>query len=284
LLRPPASGWHRDQDTIYAATVFAGLESPHQEEALPAFERQAGGQLSAVDAGIIAELRSGYDVRNPLLVQRLEREFLCFDTEGMFPVAFAADHANIESLILSFGANVVFADAATISPALVECLERNGCAFVTDARPGRGEQWQLVDPRLRSWTGESYPAPSSLARRFEDAMEESRAFVEHFIHERPAIAGLASPRAFLDRTVTLAAGVGLAQMAYTLWHEREPTSAVLAFERFHDLEARVQVDAERVRVRPALGRRFLDLREHGLLKDIAGVPWWDGRPIEFAEP
>jgi hypothetical protein len=37
-------------------------------------------------------------------------------------------------------------------------------------------------------------------------------------------------------------------------------------------------------VRPALGRRFLDLREHGLLKDIAGVPWWDGRPIEFAEP
>jgi hypothetical protein len=115
-------------------------------------------------------------------------------------------------------------------------------------------------------------------------VEEGRAFVERFIRERPAFAGRASGAGTLDRTVTLAAGAALAQMAYTLWHGREPTSAALAFERFHDLEARVEADAERVRVRLAMGRRFFDLREHGMLRDTTGVPWWDGRPVQFAEP
>jgi hypothetical protein len=37
-----------------------------------------------------------------------------------------------------------------------------------------------------------------------------------------------------------------------------------------------------VRVHLPLGRRYLDLHEHGLLDDVPDVPWFDGRVLQFS--
>ena len=87
--------------------------------------------------------------------------------------------------------------------------------------------------------------------------------------------------AALDVSTELAAGAGLADLAYLLWGEREASHPLLAYQRLHDLEARVRVDAERVRVSLALGQRYFDLREKGLLRDLADVPWFGGRTLIF---
>ena len=166
LLRAPESGWRRDPESLHAAATFAGLTAPLEEKTLRTFERQAGTHLTPLDGDIVASLRAGYDARNPLLVQRVDRVYLCFDTLGMFPVAFAADCGEIASLLTSFAPAVVFADAATISSPLIECLERNSCAFVTDAQPGRGDQWRSLDRRRQHWTGGSRPASAALRGRY----------------------------------------------------------------------------------------------------------------------
>lgn len=285
LLRPLELGWRRDADSLHVGAVFAGLAMPLEQQVLRSFERQVETQLSAVDAELASAVRSGYDVQKPLLIQQVDGTYLCFDTNGMFPISFVANDDDLASLLRIFGPETIFMDATTISPAVIECIERNACTFITDALPGRGDQWQPLDHQRQYWTPTSRPAPKALTESYSSTKEDGGEFVNHFIRQRPVIAGApsASTEMSLDSSVTLAAGMALAQLAHTLWHERESTNAVLAFQRFHDLEARVQIDMERVLIRLALGRRFFDLRDHGLLRDITAVPWLDNRTIQFAE-
>ena len=86
----------------------------------------------------------------------------------------------------------------------------------------------------------------------------------------------------LERTLTLAAALALAAIAWELWAERdEPTDPLLTLERFGDLEARIRVEQERLRVTLPLGRRYQDLADHALLGPVRDAPWLDGRAIEF---
>jgi hypothetical protein len=96
---------------------------------------------------------------------------------------------------------------------------------------------------------------------------------------RPALP-LAAERA-LERSLTLAAGAGLAALALTLWGGREPTDPVLAIERLASLSAVVRDDGERLRVTVPLGARYFDLREHGLLGVVPGPPWLGERAVEI---
>jgi hypothetical protein len=85
-------------------------------------------------------------------------------------------------------------------------------------------------------------------------------------------------------SITLAVCSALGEIADTLWRGREPAHPLLAMQRFADLSGTVSIEEGRVLVRPALGRRFMDLSRHGLLRDITAVPWWPGRRVEFAGP
>ena len=85
----------------------------------------------------------------------------------------------------------------------------------------------------------------------------------------------------METSLTLAASLALGTIAWTLWREREVTDPLLALERFGDLDARVHSTAATLHVRLPLGRRFWDLRDHGLLADVHDVPWLDGRAITF---
>jgi hypothetical protein len=85
----------------------------------------------------------------------------------------------------------------------------------------------------------------------------------------------------LERSLTLASALGLAMLAWTLWGGDGKTDTLLALDRLGDLEARVGIDAERVRVKLPLGRRHADLRDAGLLGEIADLPWLGGRRVEL---
>ena len=97
--------------------------------------------------------------------------------------------------------------------------------------------------------------------------------------ERGAVP-LAGGTAF-ERTVTLFAAVGLGTIAWLLWRHREPTDPHLALSRLGDLGGLVRYEPETVRVRLPLGRRYADLREHGLLADVPDVGWLGGRTLTF---
>ena len=120
---------------------------------------------------------------------------------------------------------------------------------------------------------------------FDEARELLTGTHTEFIELRPLVLPARGPtRRAAEFSITLAVCSALGELADTLWREREPPQPLLALRRFADLGGTVSVEDGRVLVRPALGRRFMDLREHGLLRDISGVPWWPGRRVEFAGP
>ncbi len=90
------------------------------------------------------------------------------------------------------------------------------------------------------------------------------------------------PLSNLERSLAIAVSVALATLAWTLWHSREATDALLMLQRFEDLDARVRFSPRAVRVTVPLGRRHRDLLESGLLANVHDVPWLDGRVLEFA--
>lgn len=99
--------------------------------------------------------------------------------------------------------------------------------------------------------------------------------------ERPA-AGRADLAPALDAPASLVAGVGLAALAWELWQRHgERTHPAMAARRLADLDGRVTLEPDRVRVRMPLGRRHADLRDSGLLQTVSDVPWLDGRRLEL---
>ena len=138
-------------------------------------------------------------------------------------------------------------------------------------------------------SGERTPGSTSLlpethiaivpVARVVKGMEDALALVQLLAKDRPAIA-LARDSA-LDRHLTVAAAIALGTLAWDLWKEREQTAPHLALERFADLNARVDYSDDLVTVSLPLGKRFLDLRDHGLLDDVHDVPWLDGRKLIF---
>ncbi|MDW6066225.1 hypothetical protein SAZ11_61190 [Streptomyces sp. FXJ1.4098] len=91
-----------------------------------------------------------------------------------------------------------------------------------------------------------------------------------------------APDGGLERTGTLAAALGLATIAWTLWRDRETPDPLLALTRFADLEATVRYEPAAVRVRVPMGRRHADLLRGGLLADVPDVVWLGGRTLTFS--
>ena len=152
-----------------------------------------------------------------------------------------------------------------------------------------------LQPRVAGWlsAGDSLSTNEPLLRRraaelrrvFDEARELLAVTHSEFIELRPLVLPARGPaRRAAECSITLAVCSALGDLADTVWRGREPTQPLLALQRFADLSGTVSVEEGRVRVRPALGRRFMDLSEHGLLRDIVGIPWWPGRRVEFAGP
>jgi hypothetical protein len=289
VLLPPARGWRRAPDSIAAATAFAGLSEAAAEPALVQLAMQLADQLSPLDAVLSGALIGGHNQQQPLLLLQVGAEvesgFILADVEGTFPIQWAANASELRQTLVELDSSLVLVPEWSAETKLLRWLDEEGFHFITDAVPTRGEQWRALrrSPEERWWTNEAVRSDAALisaARALPEAAEEAATLWEALTVRRPSIPLAADAR--LDRHLALAASTALGTIAWELWRDHEPTTPQLALERFADFEARVTPGRDVVRVSLPLGKRFQDLRDHGLLDDVVDVPWFNGRTVVFA--
>jgi hypothetical protein len=288
VLAPPARGWLRAAPTLPAAAAFGLLPETPPDTMLGAMARSIADQISPLDAVIATTLIDGHRPGTPLLLTAIGSRagwLLLSDVDGAFPIASAPAVNLLLPDLQRLLHELVLVSAAAASPETLAALDAAKVRFITDAAPCRNESWRAVRGRPGEawWSNDTLAADERLAvaaRRLAPATDEADAFWQSIGAERPSVPRAANE--ICDNTLTLAAGLALGSIAWELWHEREPTSPQLALARFHDLGVRIRVDAASVRVSLPLGRRFRDLREHGFLDDLSGVPWFGGRVLSFA--
>ena len=285
LLAPPDRGWRRSAATLSSAAAFAALDSPAPEPALIQFAQSIAPHLSPLDATLSGALIAGHNPNIPLLLLSLpEQGVLLFDTEGIFPIQWAANVTDLRSTLIQLDSSLVFVPRESADVELLRWLNDEGLRFVTDAPPTRGESLRSIrrPPDIRLWTNDEGTSDSVFARLASSltaSVEDAFELLQALAKDRPATT-LARDSA-LDRHLTMAAAVALGTIAWELWKEREQTAPHIVIDRFADLHARVDYDDDLVTVSLPLGKRFLDLRDHGLLEDVNDVPWLEGRKLVF---
>jgi hypothetical protein len=189
-------------------------------------------------------------------------------------------------MLIHSDSTLLLVDSDLAQPEFLNELREAGLRFVIDAPPTRGEDFRAIRTRDggRYWTNDAATSPQLIAReatRFEACREATSLFWNEVGTKR-----LAAPLATshdLEDALTIAAGVGLAQIAWDLWREDEETHPVLTLDRFRDLSGVVRFTPEKVTVTVPLGRRAMDLSARGYLDDIREVPWLHGRNITFSQ-
>jgi hypothetical protein len=276
-LPEPERGWRRTTAVTAAASAFAGDAAPRPDPEVAELARSAAGLGRALDAVCQRCLLDGRDAHSPLLLCGAGPVHLLVDPPGAFVVAHAGDLEAACARARECHAPL-FVPAEEADAALLAALDQAGATFVTSAPPTRGERWQPVpatrSPRLYTNRGvQGFRAPADdVALRARDSWRDL---------ERRPLPGRPNDPA-LDRSLSLAAALALATIAWELWRNREPTDAGLALARFGDIPATVRFEEDRVRVRLPLGKRFHDLKDAGLLDDVPRVPWLGFRPVVFS--
>lgn len=279
LLPEQRAGKPLDEWMSHVIATFSAQAQAPGPQTYADFERWVGPVMSAADASIFAALLRGHTADVPLLVTDFGNGWMLFDTEGMFPAAAEFSAADLEACLHEYETGVVLLPVPAVDSDMIRRIGYAGCSFITNAPPARTDRWVAVDRERRFWTHRDTPAPLESARYFDECSSAAGLFAgAHVAARRLSPAGTTQ----LEASAALAAGVGLADLAHTLWGDREFAHPLMAYERLHDLEARVRVDAEQVRVSPALGKRFLDLRDAGLLCDVTGAPWLGGRKLVYS--
>jgi hypothetical protein len=268
VLDPVERGWRRSVTAITIASAFAGAEIADPE--LAALAERAPELVPPLDAVISRALLGGHDPARSLLVVAHGGTTWLVEPDGLFPIAHL--HAP-DTLTLLRGVPYALAladDAAT--PELVRSIDATGLRFVTSAPPGRGEHWRRVRHREALWTNDAGAPDHELARDATalELVDDVHAVLAEFA-QRPAVPR--DPSGLLDASLGLAAGVALADVAYSLWREREPTSSLLALRRFRDLSGRLGA-----RLSLPLGPRRRDLERAGFLGELR-MPW-SNAPLE----
>jgi hypothetical protein len=134
-----------------------------------------------------------------------------------------------------------------------------------------------------AWTNSAEPGSEPVlraARKLAVACAEAEDLWRELALARPGVVRAHSPE--LDRSLTLTAAVAMGMAAWKLWPDTAPVNPQRALHRYCDLDARVRLDRASVLVSLPLGRRHQELDEAGLLTPIDGIPWLDGRRIEFS--
>jgi hypothetical protein len=206
------------------------------------------------------------------------------DVGGLFPAWWGLHATGVADAMGATSARAVMVAESAADPSLLARLTERGVRFFTRARPGRGERWIRLpvapDPW---WSNRPGPPGESVARAmaaFDETEDRAGTLCAEFEQARVALP--LDREAALERSVSLAVTVALGTIAWRLWHRREPTDPLLALSRLEDLDARVRFGPRSVRIVVPLGRRHRDLHEAGLLADVRGVPWLEGRTLEFS--
>jgi hypothetical protein len=286
VLEPPDRGWRRTPAVTSTAALFAGLAEPALNEALVNFVRTSADFLPALDEVIVNALAHGHTCGAPLLLCNAPGDgWLLAELDGVIPIAWSDSSAGILETVERFGRPRLLVPAHSSGGGLLPRLDSAGFRFLTDAQPGRNEAWNLIQrlPHERWWSNDAdAPAGPLVAagRRLGAAVESLEASSQELAINRPAVVPGDGGR--LERSLALASAVALTDISWNIWRKTDDPDALLAVERFGDLEARVHFRPDEVRVKLPLGKRSLDLEHHGLLDDVVGVPWFGGRVVRFS--
>ncbi|WHM41536.1 hypothetical protein [Streptomyces sp. BPTC-684] len=273
-------GWRRTERDSEAAAVFAGLDAPVPEERLTEFARLVRPALAVLDGVLALSVCRGHDPADPLLLTGTDDRLLLVDAQGMFPIAWAERVSALLPYWQTCGRPPVLICDGPLPSGTLRELAAAGVPFLTGIRPLRGDPVARVPWRTPLWTAEGAVLDLRLAAQLPGHAARLADLVDALAGQRRAVP-LARDGA-LERSVTLAAGLGLSTIAWTLWRERETPDPVLALTRFADLDATVRFEPEAVRVRVPLGRRHADLLRGGLLADVPDVVWLGGRALTFS--
>ena len=286
LLAAPQRGWHRDPASERAAAAFAGLHRPLSSEHLYRFARQLNRDLSVLDAYLLHLLVTGHETGRAILLHRtgpdVSDPYVLMAVQGAFPLAWCDDIGDAVTTFNQFVPSVLLLEKSACTPEAVQLLMRQSCTFVTNALPGRDDVWRNLDRRREYWTNDlnstNYVLQTQI-RHMERAIHNAESITHELLQMRPAL--LPTPSPAYERALTLLASTVLGTLAWELWHEKESVDPGLALQRFSDLEGKVVFTPDRVIVKPALGKRLMDLRDGGFLKNIPQVSWLGNRGVEF---
>lgn len=284
LLPPPLRGWHRSPSTNRAAAAFAGIRAEPSGELIADAARKLEQHLGPVDDFLSACLADGHTVGAPLLLtDATDGGVVLVDCEGLFPVAWAPQVVDFPRAAKQLLAReLVLIPDATATAEHMAALDHCGARFVTDAPPAAGDDWRRIGPPQRPLYTNDRSGNAGRMVAGAQPMAGAQQLVATYLGElatRPAV-----PRAgcALERTLTLAAAVGLGAIAWTLWRDREAVDPSLALERLTTLDGRVGFTSSAVTVRMPMGKRHQDLYRHGFTNPVAGVPWLEGRDLVFS--
>ncbi|MEE4590310.1 hypothetical protein V2J94_00100 [Streptomyces sp. DSM 41524] len=280
VLGETTRGWRRAERDTEAAAAFAGLPPPVAEERLTDFARQAGPALPVLDGVLALSVCRGHDPADPLLLIGADDGLLLVDAHGMFPIAWTSEAAGLLPHWETCGRPPVLLCDGPLPTGTLRDLASAGVPFLTSVRPLRGDPVARLPWRTPLWSVEGAASDLRLAAELPAHAERCAHLVTALVTGRRAVP-LARDGG-LERTVTLAAALGLATIAWTLWRDRETPDPVVSLRRFADLEATVRFEATAVRVRVPMGRRHLDLHNGGLLADVPDVAWLGGRTLTFS--
>ncbi len=285
VIDPPERGWRRSPAATTTAALFAGLDEPASNEALAEFARKAADFLPALDRLVAGALASGHDDGSPLLLCEVSAGgWLLAEVEGVFPVAWSSSWEGLLGTVERFGRPRLLVPASSAGGGLLTRLDTEGYRFITDTPPTRGERWKRFHrlPHERWCTNDAHAPEGPLvasARKLASAHQSLDTTWEE-LALRPCVTP--GDGGALETSLMLSAAVALADISWNLWKDSGDTDPMLAIERFSDLDARVRFSPGEVLIKLPRGKRSIDLSRHGLLDDVAGVPWFGGRVVRFS--
>lgn len=290
VLEPPHRNWRRSPGVRKTASAFAGVLDEVPDSSPYDLASQADGFVSALNAVLAHAVTSGRESDQPLFISRVETKpfdaYFLSDIYGMFPIAMKVSKDEILELLGHCESALLLLEANAANPQFLADLNSRGHRFLISVPPTRQESLRIIRGKNRGrwWTNDAVTSPVRLAKqadRLANAAHSASKLVTGICSERRAIPNAIDRQ--LENSLAHAASTALAQIAWDLWRDRELTDSMLALERFADLDASVQFTNAEVRVRLPLGRRSMDLWDHGLLQDVVGVPWLGNRIVTFSK-
>ena len=291
VLDPPERSWLRSAASMLSASVFAGHPEGIREDSLVEFARRITGHTQPLDLVMTDAIATNHTAGEPVTLIAADSDsatWLLVDSQGCLPIAWISSSTEQKNVLLEHlrdvGRPLVLVALAAAVNGILGDLDQAGIPFLTDAAPTRGELWDRAKfgGGPFGWTNAKNLVPAELLHRalneMRQAFEEAQGLAEK-LQSRPAAPLAASLH--LDRSVALAASSAMGTIAWMLWKDRGRTSPAQILERYADFDARVRADGNLLRVALPLGRRYLELRDAGLLAPVRDIPWLPGRSVEF---
>jgi hypothetical protein len=284
----PLRGWRRDEATKTAAAAMSGSGKVPANARIASFLRRFDstvGVLASTNAARRAAVQTR-DIRL-LLDRRPVRgvdTWMLIDIADGRPVAWATSESACLDMLACCGNVRLLVNEPACRAALLDELDRRQTPWITNLRPDTARRCDRPSPALQLWTNRpgAFEPLSVTSAAFGRRVTDAALVQDAFLTDRPLLLPADNFRIYdaeLELSALVAAACG--DIAAKLWDDEDYVEPLMTLERLGDLDGSVRFEDERVFVTPALGKRYMDLYRNDFFTDVAGVPWLDGRVLQF---